>query len=235
MGSKAGWILLIPLLFIVKTTTAQSDALAAIRKIYSAYNTDYVMRFSGSMKMYKSNSPSTIIERTAASYLLKAGSFRCSIGPVDMLMNERYYVSVDRSVKIIIVGNKKDLEATIRSPVLNIDQIDKWLRQKSISATVSRQNNVETLDLKDPKRITGYDHYSIVYDSRTGFMQKVLLELSDDNDPLRKTMILEIEYTRPSAEKTARDPFSEKQFFTIRENKFEISDRYKSYQLINQL
>src|SRR4051812_26378114 len=103
MGFKAGWVLLIHLFFIVKTTTAQSNALAAIRKIYSAYNTDYVMRFSGSMKMYKSNSPSKIIERTAASYLLKAGSFRCSIGPVDMLMNERYYVSVDRSVKIIIV------------------------------------------------------------------------------------------------------------------------------------
>lgn len=235
MRYTAGLIIHLYLLFVAQATNAQADAVAAIRKIYSAYNKDYAIRFSGNMKMYNSNSPAKTIERISASYLLKGKSFKCSIGPVDMLLNEKYYVSVDKSVKIIIVGNKKDLNATMQSPVLNIDQIDKWLQQKNVLATVTRQNGIATLDLMDPKRVTGYDHYRIMYDAQTGFMQKVLLELSDDNDALHKTVVLEINYTLPVALTAGKDAFSEKQFFSIRKNRFGINETYKHYQLINQL
>ena len=183
--------------FAVQTAIAQTDAMAAIRKIYLAYNKHGALRFSGTMRMYNRSSPEKIIERISASYLLKGGSFKCTIGPVDMLLNRKYYVSVDKSVKIIIVGNKKDLNATMQSPVLNIDQIDKWLKEESVHATVTRHNSTETLELKDPNRVTGYDRYRIIYDGQTGFMQKVLLELSDDNDALHRTMVLEINYSRP--------------------------------------
>ncbi len=238
MTIRFATVLIIQLHFFIgmmRLANAQTDALNSIRKICSAYTKTYTVSFNGTMKMYNKNDPAKIIERVSASYLLNAGSFKCSIGPVEMLLNNRYYVSVDKSVKIIIIGNKKDLNATMQSPVLNIDQIGKWIKEKNIDATVIKQNKIDVLELKDPKRVTGYDYYQIIYDHETGFMQKVLLELSDDNDVLHKTMVLEINYTRPLVQEGSRDMFSEKQFFSIRQNKIEVKNNYKGYQLINQL
>lgn len=214
---------------------AQGDALGAIQKIYSAYNKGYAISFSGTMKMYTKNNPAKIIERVSTRYLIKGHNFNCSIGPVDMLLNEKYYVSADKSVRVIIIGNKKDLAATMQAPALNLDQFAKWIKEKNINARIIPGTNAQDLLLTDPHRLTGYDSYRITYDPSTGFMQKAILELFDDNDPGHKTMVLEINYTRPEIAVEGKNSFSERHFFSVQQNKIRLQNNYKGYQLINQL
>jgi len=214
---------------------AQGDALVAIQKIYSAYNKGYAISFNGTMKMYVKNNPAKIIERVPTRYLIKGRNFNCSIGPVDMLLNEKYYVSADKSVRVIIIGNKKDLGATMQAPALNLDQFAKWIKGKNMDARIIPGTNARELLLIDPHRLTGYDSYRIAYDPSTGFMQKVILELSDDNDPSHKTMVLEINYSRPEIAAESKNSFSERQFFSVQQNKIQLYNNYKGYQLINQL
>jgi hypothetical protein len=214
---------------------AQDKALAAIQKIYSAYNTKYPISFSGSMKMYIKNEPAKIIERMQARYLLGGSRFSCSIGPVEMLLNEKYYVSADKSVRVIIIGNTKDLAATMQSPVLNLDRLSNWIKGKDIDAKVVSGSPIEILQLTDPHRLTGYDRYSISYNPITGCMQQVILELSDENSTGHKTMVLEVHYTRPAIVAETKDVFSEKRFFSLHDTTIQLNNDYTSYQLINQL
>jgi hypothetical protein len=222
-------------LLMLCTANAQDDALAAIQKIYAAYNKAYTISFTGTMKMYAKANPAKIIERIPTRYLIKGHNFYCSIGPVTMLMNDKYYVSADKSVRILIIGNKKDLTAIMQSPVLSLDQFSKWIKEKDIDARIISGNAGQVLHLTDTHRITGYDQYSITYDRATGFMQKVILELSDGNDPIHKTIVIEINYTRPAIAAENKNNFSEKQFFSVQQNKIQLSNSYKGYQLINQL
>ena len=222
-------------LIIAGSGHAQGDALGAIQKIYSAYSKGYAISFNGTMKMYVKNNPAKIIERVPTRYLIKGHNFNCSIGPVNMLLNDRYYVSADKSVRVIIIGNKKDLAATMQAPALNLDQFAKWIKEKNMDARIIPGTNAQELLLTDPHRLTGYDSYRITYDPSTGFMQKVILELSDNNDAGHKTMVLEINYSRPEIIAENKDSFSEKQFFSLQQNKIQLHNNYKGYQLINQL
>jgi len=222
-------------LLMVYAAHAQDDALAAIQKIYTAYDKGYAISFNGVMKMYIKNNPAKIIERIPARYLIKGRNFNCGIGSVDLLLNEKYYVSADKSVRVIIIGNKKDLASTVQAPVLNLDQFGKWIKEKNIEARIIPGANAQELLLTDPYRLTGYDNYRITYDPDTGFMQRAILELSDENDSGHKTMVLEINYTRPVMAAENRDSFSEKQFFSVQQNRIQLHNNYKGYQLINQL
>jgi hypothetical protein len=219
----------------VISVSAQNDASAAIHKICSAYNSGNTIGFNGNLKMYSKNNPGKIIEKMQSSYLLKGTNFSCSIGPLEMLLNDNYYVSVDKTIKLIMIGNKKDLSGTEQMPVLNIVQFKKWIEEKIIEANVTSNGPISVLQLTDAQAITGYNLYSIVYDNRTGYMKKVLLELSDYNDPVHKTIVLEINYSNPVLVEKGKSSFSEKHFFTVVKDKIQVTNNYKSYQLINQL
>lgn len=215
--------------------SAQGDVTAAIEKIYAAYNTDHIISFSGSLKMYAKNNPGKIIEQMTSSYTLKGTNFTCRIGPIEMLVNNKYYVSVDKTIKLIMIGYKKDLSGTEQAPVLNTGQFKKWIEAKTIDAAIMTRGTNAVLQLTDKRGITGYHLYSIVYDTLTGFMKKAFLETSDYNDRSHKTVVLEISYTSPVTTVKNHDVFSERQFFSVVNNKLRIAHNYQAYQLINQL
>ncbi|MEP6749223.1 MAG: hypothetical protein ABJB86_15925 [Bacteroidota bacterium] len=227
--------LVILFLLILPAVHAQNDAAIAIQKICTAYNHGETISFSGSLSMYAKSNPDKIIEKMQSSYIIRGSNFSCSIGPVQMLLNDEYYVSVDKTIKLIMIGNKKDLSGTEQMPVLNISQFKKWIEEKEIKATIIRRGNNSVLTLTDVQGITGYNIYNITYDNATGYMKKVLLELSDANDPEHKTIVLEINYSKPVLAGRTKDAFSEKQFFTITQNKIQVASDYKNYQVINQL
>jgi hypothetical protein len=212
----------------------QQDAAGELQKLYKAYNNGTVLRFTGSMKMYGKNEPLKILEKMQSSYTLKGKNFFCRIGPVEMMMNDLYYVSVDNSDKLMMIGNKKDLP-NMQMPVLNIEQIKKWINDKKMHATASLKGSFGILELFDPSGITGYNKYTIEYDKQTGYMKKVLLETSAADENNLNTMVLEIIYSNPVAVETSANLFSEKTFFSIVNKNIQLARDYKGYQIINQL
>jgi hypothetical protein len=230
---RIAWIALCVL--VLDTAYAQPDALAAIRKIYAAYNTPNAIRFYGSLKMYIKNNPGKIMETMQSSYIIRGTNFACSIGPVEMLLNDNYYVSVDKTIRLIMIGNKKDLSGTEQIPVLNTAQFKTWIEEKTLKATVLSKGTTSVLQLTDVKGITGYNLYNITYDAITGFMRKVMLEISDYNDASHKTVVLEITYSNPVRVQKNSNTFSEKHFFSVTKNKIQLTANYRNYQLINQL
>lgn len=220
---------------LLNTVHAQTDALSAMQKICTAYNSKTAISFNGSLKMYIKNSPGKIIEKMKSSYVLKGKNFSCIIGPVEMLLNKDYYVSVDKTIKLIIIGNKRDLSGTEQIPVLNTSQFKTWIAEKIIEASVTSYGGDAVLQLTDQQGITGYNLYNITYDRVTGYMKKVVLEISDRNDPAHKTVVLEINYSRPVVAIKNEERFSEKQFFSVINTKIKVTNSYRGYQLINQL
>ena len=214
---------------------AQADPIAAIRKIYSAYNTNNGIRFSGSMKMYNKNDPGKIIEQIQSSYVIKGANFSCRIGPVLMLLNDDYYVSSDKTIKLLMVGRRKDLSGTGQIPVLNTGQLKTWIEEKAMRATLTEQGSESILQINDEQGISGYRLFRLRYSNASGYIKNILMEIDDHNDPARKTMILEINYTIPIIIADCKDIFSEKAFFSIVNKTIRVTENYKTYQLINQL
>lgn len=226
---------LLLLIFGMPHCRAQADALSAIQKIYNAYNKPYSIHFNGTMKMYKKNFPGKIIERIESVYTIQKENFICHVGSVQMLLNDNYYVSADKSVKILVIGHRKDLSGTEQIPAVNLSRFKKWIKDKTIAASLVSNKLLSILQLTDPHGITGYNSYQVFFSSQTGYMQKVLLETSDNNDPSRATMVLEIDYSIPSTGQGNNNLFSEKQFFSVTHDQLRVNATYKNYQLINQL
>ena len=213
--------------------SAQDKAIAAIQKIYSSYTGNTSIHFTGNMKMYAKNEPLRIIDRLQSSYTLKNKNFHCSIGPVSMLMNDDYYVSVDNSDKLIMVGRKKDLPAMAGNPVLNLEQLKKGIADREIQATVTVNGTEGVLQLTDAAGSSGFISYRIEFTTATGYMKKVIMETGGSSENTGKIMVLEINYTAPSPAETAS--FSEKPFFSVINNQIQLTAAYKNYQIINQL
>ena len=134
-----------------------------------------------------------------------------------------------------MIGNKKDLSGTEQIPVLNTAQFKTWIEEKTLGAAVLSKGATSVLQLTDMQGITGYNLYSITYDAATGFMKKVVLEISDYNDASHKAVVLEITYSSPVPAEKSNNAFSEKHFFSIAGNKIKLTANYKNFQLINQL
>ena len=214
---------------------AQENIAAAMEQIYKAYSSSYALSFTGKMKMYVKGNPSKIIEALQSSYAIKESNFFCTTGLVQLLMNDDYYVSVDKALRLIVVGYKRDIAETYRLPVLNLASFRKYLGDGVISGTVKRQDNLVLLQLNDPKVLTGCALYNIIYDSKKGYLKKVTMEMSDHYNTSNKVMVLEINYTAPVIIRDGSKSFSEKPFFSIVNNKIRLAHAYKNYQLINQL
>ncbi|MFT3935473.1 MAG: hypothetical protein QM726_17735 [Chitinophagaceae bacterium] len=214
---------------------AQDDASKVIQKIVNAYHSDKPMRFSGSMKMYPKTNAAKVSERMESEFILHGKKFYCSIGPLQMLLNDDYYVSVDKADKLIMIGHHKDVSGTANVPVLNMDAFALLIKEKKIEAIISKQGGNSLLQLNDAENVTGYSAYSIEYDASTGYMKKVLLERKDANTASGKTMVLEINYTIPVAISANKNVFSEKPFFSIVNKRIQLTDNYRGYQVINQL
>jgi hypothetical protein len=223
------------LLVAVIAGHAQDDASAVIQKIYNAYNNNTAIHFTGSMKMYVKNDPSKIIDRIQSSYTVKNKNFSCSIGAVAMLLNDNYYVSVDNSDRLIMIGRKKDLPSVASTPVLNLDQLKSRIAGKKIQAVTAGKGTAAILQLTDIDGSSGFSMYNIEYDTTTGYMKKVVLETINYNNQAGKTMVLEINYTQPEFMAGDKNAFSEKSFFSVVNNKIQLTANYKNYQIINQL
>lgn len=221
------------MILMLSMANAQADALAAIQKIYNAYNTNNAVRFTGNIKMFARDQPAKLIERMQCRYILQHKKFVCKIGPIEMLLNDSYYVSVDNSDKILIVGRKKDLSAFAGAAVLHLEQLKSLVTGNKIKAIVSVKGSTGILQLIDSACSSGFGRYSIEYSTQSGCMKKVLLETAG-NEPA-KIMVLEINYSAPEIISANQETFSEKAFFTIVNNKILLSDGYKNYQLVNQL
>jgi len=222
-------------LLVVAKVDAQNEALMAMQKICTAYNSGSTINFNATMIMYAKNNPGKIIEKMESSYTLKAMNFTCHIGPVLMLLNDNYYVSADKTLKLIVIGHRKDLPGNGGMPVLNIAQFKALIKDKAIQASVIPQGNNLFLQLSDPEGISGYHLCSIVCNAKTGYMKKVVMEIDDYNDTTGKTMVLEINYTVPVVAEKNKNAFSEKPFFSFSNNAIRTTDNYKGYQVINQL
>lgn len=223
------------LLLLYNALLAQADPLACIDKIYGAYKSNHVASFNGAMKMYTKSNPQKIIETMQSSYTMKGANCICRIGPVLMLLNENYYVSVDNTLKLLVIGYRKGLSSIDQQPVLNIGRFKALLHDKSIEAAVINNGALRVLQLTDTHNVTGYSFCSIAYNPVTGYLKKVVMETSDYNDEAHKTMVLEIDYTAPVPVGESKSLFSEKPFFSINNNKVRVADNYRTYQLINQL
>jgi hypothetical protein len=222
-------------LIVLFTAHAQKDALAAIQAINNAYNSGITLSFRGSLKMYNKAHPEKLMEKMQSTYVLKGGNFMCSIGPVEMLLNDSYYVSVDKAIKLVIIGYRTDLSGTSQMPVLNTAQFKQWITANTIQASVTSGSRSAVLQLRDTPASTGYKLYKIKYDVVSGFMKEVLLETSDNNDVTNKTVVLEINYSTPVKMIEDESTFSEKKFFSVVNKKVLLTSNYKGYQLINQL
>lgn len=220
------------LCFFVMKLQAQENAMASLQKIYNSYNKGMAIHFTGTMKMYDKKEPDKLIDRLQSSYTLKNKNFSCHIGPVSMLLNDDYYVSVDNSDKLVILGRRKNLPAMAGNPVLNLEQFKKWLDEQKIQAAVAVNGLSAVLQLTDKAAVSGFTTYRIEFNTSTGYMKKVLMETADNNET-GKTMVLEISYTEPKIAINAS--FSEKPFFTFLNNLVQLSETYRNYQLINQL
>ncbi|MEP7280037.1 MAG: hypothetical protein ABI813_15425 [Bacteroidota bacterium] len=214
---------------------AQIDPFAVMQKICAAYKSGTPLRFYGSMSMYLKSNPDNIIEKMHSSYMVDGTNFICSIGPLELLSNDTYYVSADKMAKLIMIGHKKDLANGKQIPVLNADRFKKWIKEKRVQAVVIPGYTRSVLKLTDSGGETGYYLYKIEYDNGTGYMKQVLLETADPNDTSRKTMVLKITYTTPVARQKDNNTFSEQHFFSITANKVQLAPAYRGYQLINQL
>jgi hypothetical protein len=226
--------IVIMLLFCFRQSTGQSPALAAISKICKAYNSSMAIQFRGYIKMYNKNTPAVIIETMASTYTIRKNNFSCTIGSVSMLLNEKYYVSVDKSLKIMMIGNKKDLSAIAQVPVLNIGRFAALIEDNTLTASIENRQDGTVMTLTDKATVSGYGNYSIWYEPSSGYLKKVLVELFDPNDTSRKTVVLEIRYTMP-VPAAGNLLFDETDFFSIVNGKVKMNALYKSYQLINQL
>ncbi len=211
---------------------AQDNALDAIEKIYNGYSNGTAIHFTGSIKMYAKNEPSRILDHLQSSYTLKNSHFSCSIGPVSMLLNNDYYVSVDNSAKLIMLGHKKDLPAMAGNPVLNLAQLKKWLKEKKMQASLSVNGDAAILQLTDINAVSGFTFYHIAFNTNTGYMKRVVMESAAHTEK-GKIIVLEIKYSAPLP--AGNYSFSEKDFFSIVDNRLQLSEVYRNYQLINQL
>ena len=219
----------------VQRANAQEDALNAIEKISRAYQSEHTLSFTANMKMYNRANPAAIIEQMQCSYLLHRALFNCRIGPVEMLLNDSFYVSVDRSVKMIIIGHKKDLSGTEQMPALNTTVFKQWIGNKAVEAKLLKRGSLHILTIADQHGIGPYNFYAISFDPVTGYMKTVQLELSDKADSTHKTMVLSIQYSTPTVVVPSREEFSEKRFFSMVNKKIYLNSQYKNFQLINQL
>jgi hypothetical protein len=229
---KLGFVIL--LLVASVYSIAQSAALEAISKIYNAYNSPKTVQFRGYMKMYNKITPAAIVETMTSSYAVRKDNFRSTIGSVSMLLNDKYYVSVDKSLKIMMIGNKKDLPPVAQAPVLSMNRFAALIQDGILAATIEYHQDGPVIQLTDKTVATGFGRYSIWYNPSTGYLKKVLVELFDPNDVSRKTVILEIRYTAP-VPVTGSNLFDEADFFSIVNGKVRMNTVYRNYQLINQL
>lgn len=214
---------------------AQKDVLAAVKKIADAYNTREAISFTGSMRLYASDHPGKIIERMQSNYLIKGTRLLCSLGPMEMLLNEQYYVTVDKTIKVITIGHRKDLSSTAQLPVLNTGRFQQWITAKTITAAVAVHGKSRVLQLTDTKGATGYNLYRIWYDYSTGYIEKMLMETAGFNNIPHQKMVLQINYSKPLRPPASKNSFSENRYLTIAGNTIHVKEYYKTYQLINQL
>ena len=170
-----------------------------------------------------------------SSFTVKNGNFNCRIGPVSLLLNDTYYVSVDNNDKLIMVGRRKDLQTVAGMPVLGIDQLKKQVAAQKIKAISVVNNAGAVLRLTDPGGRSGFTSYHIEYIPATGYIKKVILETGSDSNGTGKNMVLEINYTAPVPVLPGKNYFLETDFFSMVGNRIQLATAYKNYQLINQL
>lgn len=218
--------------FSAFTLHGQNNAIKALQKIHNSYNSRTAIRFTGNITMYVKSQPSRITDQLSCSYTLQNDKFLCSIGSVLMLLNDKYYVSVDKKDKLIMLGRRKNLPAMAGNPVLDLSRLEKWMTEKKIQASVSAAGDNAQLQLTDIAAISGFNAYTIEFNTHTGYMKRVLIEAHAGNKTSEVT-VLDIRYSMPRAAADAQ--FSEKDFFSITGDKVLVASPYRNYQLINQL
>lgn len=221
-------------LFSAEAATSQSDALSAMQRITGAYQTQSALRFSGKMIMYRKGEPHRIIETMSAKYLIQGNNVSCTFGPMQILMNSDYYVSVDNSIRIMVVGRNRDLAATGQLPVLNIGKLKEWVAGNKISATLVKEKAEDVVELSDSRQLSGFSRYRIRF-TPAGFLTSVVMETSDYHSNAGPVMVLEVNYSKPAVIESSRTDFSERTFFSLYHNRPRVAAKFTGYQVINQL
>ncbi|MEO6314591.1 MAG: hypothetical protein ABIU63_09105 [Chitinophagaceae bacterium] len=227
-------VFILILLVAVMKMLAQDEVPDVIKKIYNSYNQPVTIYFTGKIQMYDKAFPEKIIDRAECRYTMTNNSFNGSIGPVSILLNDRYYVSADNGSKILVIGRRKDLPKMSGTPVSYLEQLSNGIAGGEYTAIASHSTNAGLLELKQVRRKDGATAFAITYNILTGYMEKVMVENTNYDNGSGKTMVLEITYSKP-IKLIAGSGFSEKVFFSIVHNKLEVNNAYKDYQLINQL
>ncbi len=217
------------------TTRAQADPMAAVQKIITAYHPAKAIRFTGTMTLYAKNDPGKVLESVNSSFLLQEEKFYCSIGPVEMLRNNAYYVSADNANKQIMIGRPKDLPANKQMPVLNMGRLAALLKEKKITIVPFGSGMQAGLQIADRQCLTGYNGYTIVYDAGTGYIEKAAVETDAYKKATGKTLVLEVSYTKPVVVRKTKNVFSERLFFFGSGKVVQLMARYKDYRLVIRL
>jgi len=207
---------------------AQSNALAALKRIWQAYHPKQQIMFQSTIRIFPKSSEKDPEETIVGRFVLEPGKYYCAIGMIEMLQNGRYFVSVDNSSRVLVAGRNSNIGVNLQSIFFTPEKFISLLRAGKYRATLRASGGTAQLMLL-PVSVNENPPISLEFDSSSGFLSRVRIE------NVSGIKAIDILYTKPVNTKNKGSLFSQERYFTIRNGRVTLSAKYKNYQLISHL
>lgn len=236
--SMRSWFVLL-LLICSADSMAQRDAFSELSKIREAYSQPKGILFRSTITMYKTGNLWEPLDKISCQYALKGANYYCKIGPIELVKNNEYFVSVDHEDQYLKVGDARKIPTQQDAFITGLSSLKQLLANKSFIGEISSKGNQSILILTAAANAyTDVRKYTVYYRSGSYLIDRVLMEVNQVNDDgNQEEVTLETVYSYSQIQQvTEIDNFLNlSRFVEIKGNTIELGAAYKKYQLINQL
>ena len=230
-------LLAITSLFFVNTT---SDYLADYAKIVEAYTCKQNLTYTVSYKSFDTNrsKPDTVLN---GKFEFKGKCFRSSLAGTESIKNEKYYLSVDHSNKIMYLTYSKNIAQNFL-PTANIDTV---LRKMKLNVTVGDLSATggKRYTIVYPPNSSQYKSISMEFDVKSYLIKKVTMKLypreneyDDKNWNYLDDPFIEMVYSQYNTSTIEDGRFSLDKFLVIgKGDDAVLTPAFKGYELVNSI
>jgi hypothetical protein len=191
------------------------------------------MHYKADLKMYTSVKPVHLIDQLQANCWLSKDGYYTKIGPVEVVKNSRYQLTIDHDDKLVVLAGAQDTKDKLKDLLTGMGALLEGMKGGGVRVQKIMRGNdtwLELSQLSDPEM----QQCNIQYDPVTFSIKRLWLKVLDVSQSETDPVIVDIVYNYDRQLPVA-DQFSEAKYVRVSGKQIVLQSPYQQYTLINQL
>lgn len=230
--------LIVFLLLAITLKVKAGDLESELKKINVVYG-EMVYELDISIDVYTSQASLTPYETTRGKFAKQGKNYRSELSDIVMIQNESVSLVLNTELGYMTVG---DVSESVVNPMglVQMDQMRMMCDTFYLQQLSSRTSKI-VFKLKDQSFFDGVEEVSVIYDTQTHFIKKVVMLYGEerhlDDDPTKELVKpkMEIRYSNLQvSEDLGASKFSTAAYIKMEKDLVRLQPAYQSYTLSDQ-